>query len=166
MSAPKPMSVPCPYSLEWTERVCESSAAICGTHQPPIDFMPIYLRRITYLEMYQPNLPPISLADLQQDIQERDRSSAPITWIQKREGHESRDYVLLKQVSGIPPAVHERLGIMQALVSVLITRSCSYHCCRCAVILVLFYHCLSIVYATPKKLGGIINICLTNQVTL
>ena len=45
--------------------------------------MPIYLRHTTYLEMYEQNLPPISLADLQQDMQEGDRSSAPITLIQK-----------------------------------------------------------------------------------
>ena len=64
----------------WNEqRGCESSAAIYANHQAPIDFMPIYLRRTTCLEMYQQNLLLISLADLQQDIQERGRSSAAIT---------------------------------------------------------------------------------------
>jgi len=33
-------------------------AAIYATHQA-IDFMPIYLRRATYIEMYEQNLPPV-----------------------------------------------------------------------------------------------------------
>ena len=45
--------------------------------------MPFYLCCTTYLEMYEQNLLPIRLADLQQDMQEGDRSSAPITRIQK-----------------------------------------------------------------------------------
>jgi len=43
--------------------------------------MPIYLRRATYNEMYEQNLPPISLAGM--DIQDRDQSTAPLTHIQK-----------------------------------------------------------------------------------
>ena len=48
--------------------------------------MPIYLRRTTctYLEMYEQNLPLISLADLPQYVQDRDQSTAPLTCIQMR----------------------------------------------------------------------------------
>jgi len=53
-------------------------AAIYATHQALIDFMPIYLRRATYIEQ---NLPPISLADM--DIQDGDQSTAPLTCIQE-----------------------------------------------------------------------------------
>ena len=42
--------------------------------------MPIYLRHTTYLRQ---NLPPTSLADLPQDVQDGDQSTAPLTRIQK-----------------------------------------------------------------------------------
>jgi len=43
--------------------------------------MPIYRRRATYIEVYEQNLPPISLADM--DIQDGDQSTAPLTRVQK-----------------------------------------------------------------------------------
>ena len=59
------------YLVYLENRTCGCShaiAAIYATHQAPIDYMPIYLRRTTYLEMYEQNLPSISLADPPQDV--------------------------------------------------------------------------------------------------
>jgi len=87
------------HSFQDQDSPCSHAiAAIYATHQAPIDFMPIYLRRATYIEMYEQNLPPISLADM--DIQDGNQSTAPLTRIQK--GRPRKQRVRAGEV-GIPP---------------------------------------------------------------
>jgi len=63
--------------------------------------MPIYLRRATYIEMYEQNFPPISLANM--DIQDGDHTVQHHLLVFRREDQESSESLLVKQEFRIPP---------------------------------------------------------------
>jgi len=88
------------------------------THQAPTESM---LRGTKYLEMYEQNLPPVNLADQQDDLQGGIRVQR-LLLVSRREDCESRDYDLVKEEFGILLAEHvENRPTIRTLVGVLIT---------------------------------------------